>query len=71
MGRFYLQVNPFSALKNIPVALSLFKHGRMPIKPTRLEPTALKQFRAILDKAETFEAHLKDRDLKLRAKHPT
>jgi hypothetical protein len=54
MTRFYLQVNPLSALKNIPVALSLFKHGRMPIKPTRLKPEALKQFRAILDKAETL-----------------
>jgi len=65
MTRFYLQVNPFSALKNMPVALSLFKHGRMPIKPTRLKHKALKQFRAILDKAETFDAHLKDRHLEL------
>ncbi len=68
MTRFYLQVNPFSALKNIPVAVSLFKHGRMPIKPTRMKPKPLKQFRAILNKAETFGAHLKDRDLKLQAK---
>ncbi|MBL7061179.1 MAG: hypothetical protein ISS54_00380 [Dehalococcoidia bacterium] len=57
MTRFYLKVNPFSALKNMPVALSLFRHGRMPIKPTRLKPEALGQFRAILDKAKALEAH--------------
>ena len=57
MIRFYLQVNPFSALKNTSVALALFRHGRMPIKPTRLKPEALGQFRAILDKARALEAH--------------
>jgi heterodisulfide reductase subunit C len=57
MTRFYLQVNPFSALKNTSVALALFRHGRMPLKPTRLKPEALGQFRAILDKAKALEAH--------------
>jgi len=57
MTRFYLKVNPFSALKNTSVALALFRHGRMPIKPTRLKPETLGQFRAILDKARALEAH--------------
>jgi heterodisulfide reductase subunit C len=57
MTRFYLKVNPFSALKNMPVALALFRHGRMPIKSTKLKPEALGQFRAILGKAKALEAH--------------
>jgi heterodisulfide reductase subunit C len=53
MGRFYLQVNPFGALKNIPIALSLLRHGRMPIKARRdLKPESLGQLRAVLDKAK-------------------
>src|SRR4030043_1247115 len=57
MTRFYLRVNPFSALKNTPVGLALVRHGRMPIKATRLKPETLGQFRAILDKAKALEAH--------------
>ncbi len=58
MGRFYLRVNPLGAVKNIPVALSLFRHGRMPIFQLRkLKPESLKQFQSILDKAEEIEAH--------------
>jgi hypothetical protein len=57
MTNFYLRVNPFSALKNISVALALFRHGRMPIKITKLKPKALGQLRAILDKAKALEAH--------------
>jgi heterodisulfide reductase subunit C len=54
MTRFYLQVNPFSALKSIPVALDLFKHGRIQIKSKSLKPEAKRQLQAILDKAQTL-----------------
>ncbi|MBM3119769.1 MAG: heterodisulfide reductase [Chloroflexi bacterium] len=65
MGRFYLQVNPFGAIKNIPVALSLLQHGRMPITQARkLKPESLRQFQAILDKAETLGRHLERKELK-------
>jgi heterodisulfide reductase subunit C len=57
MTHFYLKVNPFSALKKMPVALNLFRHGRMPLKSTRLKPETLGQLRAILDKAKALEAH--------------
>jgi heterodisulfide reductase subunit C len=57
MAHFYLKVNPFSALKNIPVALTLLRHGRMPLKSTRLKPEALGQLKAILDKAKALEVH--------------
>jgi hypothetical protein len=67
MARFYIRVNPFGALKNAPVALSLFRHGRMPItQARRLKPDSLKQFKVILDKAEAFEEHLKRKELKMR-----
>lgn len=65
MGRFYLQVNPFGAIKNIPVALSLLRHGRMPITQTRkLRPEALRQFQAVVDKAEELGKHLERKELR-------
>lgn len=54
MTRFYLKVNPFSALKSIPVALDLFKHGRIQIKSKNLKPEAKRQLQAILDKAQAL-----------------
>jgi heterodisulfide reductase subunit C len=72
MARFYIRVNPFGALKNTPVALSLFRHGRMPITQSRrLKPESLRQFKAILDKAEAFEEHLKRKELKMRTERRT
>jgi heterodisulfide reductase subunit C len=57
MAHFYLKVNPFRALKNMPVALALFRHGRMPLKSTRLKPEALGQLKTILGKAKSLEVH--------------
>jgi heterodisulfide reductase subunit C len=54
MMRFYLQVNPFGALKAIPVALGLFTHGRMPLKSEKMKPEAKRQFQAILNKAKSL-----------------
>jgi heterodisulfide reductase subunit C len=72
MARFYIQVNPFGALKNAPVAISLFSHGRMPITQSRrLKPESLRQFKAILDKAEAFEEHPKRKELKIGTERRT
>jgi quinone-modifying oxidoreductase subunit QmoC len=54
MTRFYLQVNPFSALKSMPVALDLFKHKRIQIKSKNLKPEAKRQLQTILDRARAL-----------------
>jgi len=52
MTLFYLLSNPLRALRMMPIAFSLFKHGRLSIRAKRLKPEAERQRRAILDKAE-------------------
>ena len=49
---YYLLSNPLRALKMLPMALSLFRHGRLSFKARRLEPEAECRLKAILDKAE-------------------
>jgi dihydrodipicolinate synthase/N-acetylneuraminate lyase len=55
MASFYLRTNPFRAIKMIPMALGLLRHGRLPLKPEKLKPEAQRQLRVILDKAKTLE----------------
>ena len=52
MTWYYLLTNPLRAMKMLPQALSLLKHGRLSPKAKRLKPEAEKQLKAILDKAE-------------------
>ena len=52
MTLFYLMSNPLRALRMMPIAISLLKHGRLSIRARRLKPEAERQRRAILDKAE-------------------
>jgi len=54
MTWFYLLTNPLRALRMIPVALNLFKRGRLSIRARRLTPEGANQLRAILDKAESL-----------------
>jgi heterodisulfide reductase subunit C len=54
MTWFYMLTNPLRAMRMIPLALSLVRHGRMSIKARRLKPAAERQLKAILDKAETL-----------------
>jgi hypothetical protein len=54
MTWFYLLSNPLRAVRMIPVAMSLIKHGRLFIKARRLKPEAANQLRAILDKADSL-----------------
>ena len=54
MTWFYLFTNPLRAWKMIPVAINLFKRGRLSIRARRLTPEGTDQLRAILDKAETL-----------------
>ena len=54
MSWFYLLTNPLRALRMIPVALSLLKHGRLSIRARRLTPEGTNQLKAILDKAESL-----------------
>lgn len=49
---YYLLTNPLRALKMLPQALSLLKHGRLSIKAKRMKPEAEAQLKAMLDKAE-------------------
>lgn len=52
MTWYYWLSNPWRALKMLPVAISLIKHGRMGIKAKRLSHEAEKQLKSIIDKAE-------------------
>lgn len=54
MTWFYLLTNPLRAFRMIPVALSLFRHGRLTIKARRLTSEGTNQLKAILDKAESL-----------------
>jgi len=54
MTWFYLLTNPLRALRMLPVALSLLRHGRLAIKARRLTPEGTKQLKAILNKAESL-----------------
>ncbi|MCJ7514465.1 MAG: 4Fe-4S dicluster domain-containing protein [Dehalococcoidia bacterium] len=51
---YYLRTNLLSAIKMIPMALSLLRHGRLDMKPHRLKPESQRQLKAILDKARTL-----------------
>lgn len=54
MTWYYMLTNPLRAIKMLPVALKLLKHGRLKIKARRLTPEGNKQLRAILEKAESM-----------------
>ncbi len=54
MTWFYLLSNPLRAWRMIPVALNLFRRGRLSIKARRLTPEGTNQLRAILAKAESL-----------------
>ena len=54
MLRFYLKTNPLRALKMLPVALSLLRHGRLSMKTSRLTPAGTKELMAILSKAKSL-----------------
>jgi heterodisulfide reductase subunit C len=54
MTWFYILSNPFRAWRMIPVAINLFRHGRLSIRARRLSPAGAGQLRAILDKAESL-----------------
>lgn len=58
MTWFYMLTNPLRAVRMLPVALALFRHGRLSVRARRLKPEAEKQLRAILDKAETLGGSL-------------
>lgn len=54
MTWFYMWTNPLRALRMLPVAIRLFRHGRLKIKARRLTEEGTKQLRVILDKAEVI-----------------
>lgn len=54
MTLFYLLTNPLRAIRVLPVALSLLRHGRLSIKVRQLTPQGTSQLRAIIEKAESF-----------------
>lgn len=54
MSWFYILTNPLRALRMLPVALKLLRHGRLSVKARRLTPEGTNQLRAILNKAESL-----------------
>lgn len=55
MTWFYMLSNPIRAIKMLPLAISLMKHGRLSASAKRMKPEAEKQLKAILNKAEELE----------------
>jgi heterodisulfide reductase subunit C len=55
MTRFYLQTNPFRAVRMLPIAINLLRHDRLPLRPHHLQKGAQQQLRLILDKARSLE----------------
>jgi heterodisulfide reductase subunit C len=53
MRRFFLGTNPLAALKMAPVGLKLLLHGRLPLRPEKIEGTD--QLRAIVKEAQKME----------------
>lgn len=51
--RYYLRTNAFSALEDLPVALALLSHGRMPLLPPKKVKGA-REVKAILDKVKAM-----------------
>ena len=51
---YYFLTNPLRAVKMLPLALSLLRHGRLSVRARRMRPEAESQLRAILDKAEAL-----------------
>lgn len=55
MIRFYLSTNPLRAFGMLTLAFGLFKHRRIFLKAAeKLRPEAIKQLRAIINKAESL-----------------
>jgi len=54
MSWFYILTNPLRALRMLPVALNLLRHGRLSVRARRLTPEGTSQLRTILDKAESL-----------------
>jgi len=54
MVRYYMRSNPVPAVGMLPMAVGLFGHGRLSMKSEQLSPQAMKQLRAIIDKAESL-----------------
>ena len=58
MLKFYMstiltgKVNPFTTIKMLPLALKLFSHGRMVIRPKKIKGT--KQIKDIVEKAKAL-----------------
>jgi heterodisulfide reductase subunit C len=54
MTWYYMLSNPLRAWRMLPVALSLFRRGRLSIRARRLSPKGTQQLRTILEKADTL-----------------
>ena len=58
MTWFYMLSNPLRALRMVPLAVTLLRHGRLSVRARRLKPEAERQLKAVLDKAESLEGAL-------------
>jgi heterodisulfide reductase subunit C len=54
MTWFYILSNPLRAVRMLPVAIGLIRHGRLSIRARRLPPGAANQLRAVMDKADSI-----------------
>jgi len=50
---YYLRTNPLKALHMLPVAFNMFTHSRISLKADKMSPAAIKQLKAIVEKAES------------------
>jgi heterodisulfide reductase subunit C len=50
--RYFLKTKPFKLLKNMPIGLKLFTHGRLPLLPTKIRN--ISQLQKIIRKAKSL-----------------
>jgi heterodisulfide reductase subunit C len=51
MRRFFMSSNPFGGLKNLGLAWTMYRHGRLSLGASKVSPEGQRQLKAIADKA--------------------
>ena len=51
MRRFFMATNPLNGLKNLSLALAMYRRGRLSLRSSRVSPAGRRQLKAIAEKA--------------------
>ena len=51
MRRFFMSTNPLNGLRNLSLALAMYRRGRLSLRSSQVSPTGQRQLKAIAEKA--------------------